>query len=166
MSRLVCELETILQNLLAEQRKLLRLVEQHEAAIRSMDLNGMDACASQQEAARIRVTGLNNQRIAVVQQLVRTMRIDAGPEGLTLKRLAELHPPRRAALLKLRDELREVNTAIGDRTKVSGRVARAVLGHLNLAVRLLATAIERAGVYTRHGVPRVARRIGAMEALG
>jgi len=166
MSRLVSDLETVLQDLLAEHRKLLRLVEQHETAIRNMDLKGMDACASQQEAARLRVSALNNRRIAVVQQLIRTMRIDVSPDGLTLRRLAELHPPRRAALLKLRDELREVATAISNRTKVSGRVARAVLGHLNMAVRLLANAVERAGVYTRHGVPRVARRIGAMEAIG
>jgi len=166
MSRLVLELETILQNLLVEHRKLLKLVEQHESAIRAMDLKGMDACASQQEAARLRVAALNNQRISVVQQLVRTMRIDLGPDGLTLKRLAELHPPRRAALLKLRDELREVATAISNRTKVSGRVTRAVLGHLNMAVRLLANAVERAGVYTRQGVTRMPRRIGAMEAIG
>jgi hypothetical protein len=166
MSRLVADLETVLQNLLVEHRKLLLLVEQHESAIRAMDVKGMDACASQHEAARLRVAALNNQRLSVVQQLIRTMRIDIAPESLTLKRLAELHPPRRAALLKLRDELREVATAISDRTKVSGRVTRAVLGHLNMAVRLLANAVERAGVYTRQGVPRVARRIGAMEAVG
>jgi hypothetical protein len=166
MSRLVSELETILQNLLVEHRKLLRLVEQHEVAIRTMDLKGMDVCASTQEAARLRVAALNNQRISVVQQLIRTMRIDIGPEGLTLTRLAELHPPRRVALLKLRDELREVATAISNRTKVSGRVARAVLGHLNMAIRLLANAVERAGVYTRHGVPKMPRRIGAMETIG
>jgi hypothetical protein len=94
------------------------------------------------------------------------MRIDPNADGLTLKRLAELHPPRRAALLKLRGELREVAEAISERTKVSGRVTRAVLGHLNKAIRLLANAVERAGVYTRHGVPRMPRRIGAMEAVG
>jgi hypothetical protein len=166
MSRLVSELETVLQNLLVEHRKLLKLVEAQEVAIRSMDLKAMDACAAQQEAARLRVTALENQRKSVVTQLARTMRIDPNTDGLTLRRLAELHPPRQAALLKLRADLREVAVAISDRTKVSGRVTRSVLGHLNTAVRLLASAVERAGVYTRHGVPRVARRIGGMEAVG
>ena len=166
MSRLVSELEIILQNLLIEHRKLLGLVETQEAAIRAMDLKGMDTCASQQEAARLRVSALDNQRRSVIAQLARTMRIDPGPNGLTLRRLAELHPPRRDALLNLRKELRDVATAISERTNISGRVTRAVLGHLNIAVRLLASAVERAGVYTRHGVPRIARRIGAMEAVG
>lgn len=166
MSRLVSELEIVLQNLLAEHRKLLKVVEAQETAIRTMDLAAMDACASQQEAARLRIAALDTQRKNVVMQLVRTMRIDAKVDVLTLKRLAELHPPRRAALLKLRGELREVAEAIAERTKVSGRVTRAVLSHLNRAIRLLANAVERAGVYTRHGVPKMPRRIGAMEAVG
>ena len=41
-----------------------------------------------------------------------------------------------------------------------------MLGHLNTVVRLLAGAVERAGVYTKDGIPRVASRIGIMEAVG
>jgi hypothetical protein len=166
MSRLVAELETVLQNLLAEHRKLLVHVEAHESAIRAMDLKAMDACSGQQEAARLRINALDNQRKSIVVQLARTMRIDPDQGNLTLARLADLHPPRRAALLKFRDDLREVATALSERNKVSGKVARAVLGHLNFAVRLLSGAVERAGVYTRQGVPRVARRIGVMETVG
>jgi hypothetical protein len=59
-----------------------------------------------------------------------------------------------------------VATTIASRTKVSGKVAGAVLGHLNTVVRLLAGAVERAGVYTKDGIPRVSGRIGIMEAVG
>ena len=55
---------------------------------------------------------------------------------------------------------------VADRSFVANKVASAVLGHLNTIVRLLAGAVERAGVYTKHGVPKVSARIGAMEAVG
>lgn len=166
MSRLVAEVEAVLQQLVAEHRKLLGHVQAHGKAVRSMDLRAMDAAAAQQEAARLRIAGLDSRRKSIVLQLARTMKIDPGPAGLTLSQLAELHPPRRDALLQFRRELRELAAAITAHTTVSGRVARAVLGHLNTAVRLLAGAVERAGTYTRQGTPKVARRIGAMEAVG
>jgi hypothetical protein len=37
---------------------------------------------------------------------------------------------------------------------------------LNTVVRLLAGAVEKAGLYTKHGVPQVSSRIGVMEAVG
>jgi hypothetical protein len=69
-------------------------------------------------------------------------------------------------LLGLRDELRSVIEQIQRRTHVAGRLAAAVLGHLNTVVRVLAGAVEQAGVYTKHGTPHVATRIGVMEAVG
>jgi hypothetical protein len=51
------------------------------------------------------------------------------------------------------------------RNKISGKVATAVLGHLNTVVRLLAGAVERAGLYTKNGIPQVSSRIGAIEAV-
>ncbi len=49
---------------------------------------------------------------------------------------------------------------------MAAKLSAAVLGHLNTAVRLVAGAIERAGVYTRTGSPKVAARIGNMDAIG
>jgi hypothetical protein len=45
-------------------------------------------------------------------------------------------------------------------------LAGAVLGHLNTVVRLIAGAVEQAGVYTKQGVPQVSARIGVIEAVG
>ena len=42
----------------------------------------------------------------------------------------------------------------------------ALLGHLNTVVRLIAGAVERAGVYTKTGAPQMSNRIGVMEAVG
>ena len=49
---------------------------------------------------------------------------------------------------------------------MAGRLASAVLGHLNTVVRLLAGAVEKAGLYTKQGIPQVSARIGVMEAVG
>ena len=69
-------------------------------------------------------------------------------------------------LLKLRDELKKTIEQIQTRTHIAGRFAGAVLGHLNTVVRLIAGAVERAGIYTKNGVPQVSNRIGVMEAVG
>jgi hypothetical protein len=163
MSRLVSDLEAALGGLVAEHRKLLEQVRAHEAALRAFDLKGMEMAAAQQEATRLRITTWENRRRAVVSQLAKALRLEP---NVTLARLAALHPLRRDALLNLRDELKGLAEQIAGRTKVSGRIAAAVLGHLNTAVRLLAGAVEKAGVYTKQGVPQVTRRIGVMEAVG
>lgn len=163
MSRLVSDLETVLQGLVAEHRKLLEQARAHEAALRAVDLPAMGALAAQQEATRLRIAAWENRRRSAVGQIARTMRLEP---KVTLARLADLHPPRRAELLRLRGELKDLAEQIAGRTKVAGRIATAVLGHLNTAVRLLAGAVERAGVYTKSGAPKVTRRIGVIEAVG
>jgi hypothetical protein len=85
---------------------------------------------------------------------------------ITITMLAKMFPQRAGALLKLGTELKAVATAISNRSKISGKLAGAVLGHLNAVVRMLAGAVEKAGVYTKDGIPRVTSRIGIMEAVG
>jgi hypothetical protein len=163
MLRQLAELESALQQLVAEHRKLLGFVEAQHAAMRAMDLPALDAAVTGQEACRLRIGMLDTKRRGIVQLLTRGAKID-GP--VTVTKLAALYPQRRDALLKLGADLKDVATTISTRTKVAGKVAGAVLGHLNTVVRLLAGAVERAGVYTRSGVPHVSRRIGVMEAVG
>ena len=163
MQRQLAELESALQLLVAEHRKLLGFVDAQHAAMRAMDLVALDVAVNGQEACRLRIATLEAKRRGVVQLLTRGMKVE-GP--VTVTKLATLYPQRGEVLLKLRDELKAVATTISTRTKVAGKVAGAVLGHLNTVVRLLAGAVERAGVYTKQGVPQVSRRIGVMEAVG
>lgn len=167
MQRQLAELESVLTMLIAEHRRLLTFTDAQQAAMRVVDLFALDAAVNGQEACRLRITTLDVRRRGLVAQLVKGQPV-AQPIGqpVTLTKLGELYPLRRQSLYKLRDELRDVASTISNRTKVSSRLAGAVLGHLNTVVRLLAGAVERAGVYTKAGVPRVASRIGIMEAVG
>ena len=158
------DLENLLQLLVTEHRRLLVHLEAQQAAMKAFDLKALDDARNQQEASRLRVAALESKRRALVVQIARQMRVDA--HGLTITRLAELQPARRDALFKVRDELKAVASQIAARTHVSARLAGAVLGHLNTVVRLLAGAVEKSGLYTKQGVPRVASRIGVMEAVG
>jgi hypothetical protein len=166
MSRqLSAEVENLLQLLIDEHRKLLKHVESQQAAMKSLDLKAMDAAAQQQEASRLRIATLENRRRQLCVQLARVAKMSQ--QEMTVKKLAELNPQRAPALLALRDELREVIGEIQKRTHIAGRLAGAVLGHLNTVVRILAGAVEQAtGVYTKHGTPHVATRIGVMDAVG
>ena len=84
----------------------------------------------------------------------------------TVPDLAAMYPAQAAALLNARDELKATMNALQQRTHVVSRLAGAVAGHLNTVVRLLAGAVEKAGLYTKQGVPQVSTRIGVMEAVG
>jgi len=163
MTRQLSELEIILQQLVVEHRKLLAYLERHESAMKKFDLPGMDDAAHQQEAARLRIAMLEGRRKAVVLQLAKLTRLEG---ELTIRKLAELHPPRAEELMRLRTELKSLMEGISARTRIAGKIAGAVLGHLNTVVRLLAGAVEKAGLYTKNGIPQVSTRIGMMEAVG
>ena len=163
MSRQVFELEQILQQLIDEHQKLLAHVDRHQAAMKTLDLKGMDDLVRLQEATRLRIAGLEVKRRGLVIQIGRAHRMATAP---TLSDIAAMYPPSAAKLNQLRDDLKAAIQKIQTKTHVAGRVASAVLGHLNTVVRLLAGAVEKAGLYTKQGIPKVASRIGVMEAVG
>ena len=157
------ELETLLRQLIDEHRRLLAEVERHAAAMKKIDIATMEDAGRQQEACRLRINAIEQRRRILCQQMARAMN---QPGELTLRLLAGMFPARADSLLKLRAELRAVAEQISMRTRISGRVASAVLGHLNTVVRIVSGAIERAGVYTKKGIPSVSPRIGLMETVG
>jgi hypothetical protein len=163
MSRTILEIESILQQMIVEHRKLLKHLESHQAAMKKMSLDEMDKCGNQQEATRLRIASLETTRKALVNKLMKEHKL--GGE-ITISRLAQAFPQRGPGLLIMRDELKKIVAQIQHRSHVAGRLAGAVLGHLNTVVRLIAGAVERAGIYTKRGVPQMSNRIGVMEAVG
>jgi hypothetical protein len=163
MSRQVSELEALLQQLIDEHQKLLAHVDNHQRAMKTFDLKAMDDVVRLQEAARIRIANLEAKRRNLIVTIARAHRMTQVP---TLPDIAAMYPPNAAALLRLREELKAVIGQVQARTHVAGRLASAVVGHLNTVVRLLAGAVETAGLYTKQGIPRVSSRIGVMEAVG
>jgi hypothetical protein len=163
MSRQISELEAVLRQLIAEHTRLLSQATRYGAAMQAFDLVAMDDAGREQEASRLRITMLDQRRRSVVQQIGKAMNVSG---ELTVAKIAALSPQEGVALLELRTQLKEVVEAVAATNKISGKVAGAVLGHLNTVVRLLAGAVERAGLYTKNGVPQVSGRIGGMEAVG
>jgi hypothetical protein len=163
MSRQIIELEAILGQMVAEHRSLLALMETQQEAIKKCDLKKMDESRTKAEACRLRMLGLDGRRRLIVTQIAQALKIQG---ELTLSRIAELHPAHKASLLKLRTELRSAAQQVKTRTQVSGRIAGAVLGHLNTVIRIVAGSVGKAGLYNRRGVPRMASRIGVIETVG
>lgn len=164
MSRQVLELEALLQELIAENQRLLKHIQSQQAAMRTMDTAAMDVTARQQDASRMRLLSLEARRRNTVTQILQQNN-KRGP-NVTIAEIAAWYPARSAELLKLRKQLKDVVQQVQTRAQVAGRVAGAVLGHLNTVVRLIAGAVEKAGLYTKQGVPKVSSRIGVMEAVG
>jgi hypothetical protein len=163
MSRHISDLNAILIQMTGEHRKLLELMDAQHAAMKKFDLDAMADLMPRQEMIRLRIGDLESKRRGLMRLITMSLKL---PEEPRLIRLAELFPPQATALLKSRQELREVVAKISQRSQGSGRLAAAVLGHLNQVVRILATAAKQAGLYTKQGIPRVGARIGAMDAVG
>lgn len=142
---------------------MLALIDGQQVAMKKMALDEMENAAHRQESSRLRIASLEGRRRSLVGQLARLMRLNG---NVTLAQVAAAFPQNEKKLLALRDELKGLMKQIADRTHIAGKVAAAVLGHLNTAVRLFAAAVGQSGVYTKHGVPRVTGRIGVMEAVG
>lgn len=161
--KLVTELEALLQQMVLEHRKMLVCIDQQQSAMKTLDARAISQVTQQQEAARLRLATLEQRRRILLQQLARMQRLAGEPK---IPQLAEHFPQRKPVLMKLRDDLRQVIAEVAARNHGVARLAGAVLGHLNTAVRLLTGAVERSGVYTRQGIPRPAGRIGVIEAVG
>mgnify|MGYP000319757972 CR=1 FL=1 len=163
MAAPLIELEQVLEQLIVEHEKLLRHIDSQQAAMKKLDARALEASAQEQEAARLRITALEARRRAIIAQLSQTMRLGPKP---TLAQVADASPAARARLLALRQRLKQAATAVSNRAQIASRVAGAVLGHLNTAVRLISGAVEQAGLYTRNGTPQSSARIGLLEAVG
>src|SRR6476660_3527261 len=124
MSRLVFDLESVLQQLIVEHRKLLKHLDAHQAAMKTLALDAMDVASNQQEASRLRIVTLENSRRAIVQQIAQQNKLGG---DVTMTRLASIFPQRGPALMKLRDELKKTINQMQTRTHIAGRLAGAVL---------------------------------------
>lgn len=163
MSKQVQDLESVLQMLVAEHRKLVESLDHQQAAMNKFDLKAIERLSVEHEAIRGRIALLDKRRRMLVVQIARLARLEGEPP---LSKLAALHPQRGPSLLKLRDELKPLVEQVRRRAYIAARVAGAVLGHVNTAMRLLAGAVGKAGVYTKTGLPRAPERIGVMNAVG
>jgi hypothetical protein len=161
--RQIADLEAVLQQLILEHRKLLKHIDAQQAAMKTLNLRAMDEATNQQEAARLRIATAEHKRRTLTIQIAKLLRVNGEPK---IPQLAEYFPHRKPALLQLRKDLLAAMGEIANRNHIAGKLAGAVLGHLNTAVRLLAGAVEHAGLYTKHGVPQMTARIGVMEAVG
>ena len=159
----VSELEAILNEQIAEHQRLLKHLQSQQTAMKLFDLKAMDAATNGQEASRLRIMMLETKCRNLVLQVARAH----GKQGsLTIAEVALLYPLRSAQLLRQRAALKELMKQISDRATMAGKLAGAVLGHLNLIVRLLAGAVGKGGLYTKSGAAQMSGRIGVMEAVG
>jgi hypothetical protein len=161
--RQLTELQASLTQLLAEYRKQLAQLEAQYAAMKKFDINSMFDLATAMEATRLRLITLDDKRKLICHQIATACKLK---EELTVTRIIELFPPHAAPFVALRKDLREVAGKISKRTFLASKLSCSVVGHLNTALRLLSAAVERAGLYTRNGVPRGPTRIGVMDAVG
>jgi len=162
MSAPIAELEKLLNAIVTEHRTLSDTVQAHQDAMRQFRFEDMTTAQEAIEASRTRMVIHEARRRMFVQQIVRLHKL---PANASLQQIADAAPQFRKNLLKLRDDLKLITGQITRKTTISGKVAGALLGHLNTVVRVVAGAVQQAAVYTKQGMPTVSARIGIMEAV-
>ena len=162
MSRHLTDLENLLRQLIDEHRKLLGHLEAQQASMKKLEVKAIEESATLAEATRMRIATLETRRRTLVSQLSLSLKIENPP---TLLKLANASPQHRDNLLLLRDQLKSLIAQVATRSTIAGKLAGAVLGHLNTVVRVVASAVEQAGTYTKSGIPQVIPRIGVIEAI-
>jgi hypothetical protein len=168
MSATLDELERLLAITAAEQRKLIALLLKQRDAMRQLRADEIERLVAEQEQSRMRLAGVEPRRRATVLAAARELKLPPSAEPPSLAQLAEACPDplRRARLTVARSELRELSGQLAQAGHVVGRLSGAVLGHLNVAMRILKSAMRDAGTYTRNGAPGRLGRLGAMEVVG
>lgn len=163
MSRPILELEAVMSQLVLEYTRLTAAAERYQLAMRALDTTAMDALQQEQEKLRMRLAQLELRRRAALTGVARFYKLDRLP---TLTEIAGLDTGRCGEIRRFQKELRDVTSKLQRHTTVSQRLAGALLGHLNSAVKLFAGITQQASTYTRHGGPKITGRIGGMEAVG
>ena len=120
MSRHLADLEQVLGKILNEHRRLLTQLDAQQAAMKTMNVSGMNDAATAQESTRLRLLALETQRKLLALALGRDLRITG---EVTLAELARQMPARATELLRLREQLREVIEQIRQRTHIGARLA-------------------------------------------
>ena len=105
MSRQLDDLEVMLKQLIVEHEKLLRLMDLQHDAVRGLRIKSMEDLGSQHEACRMRISGMESRRQALVQQICASARLTGKP---TMSALAEAFPQARTVLMNLREKLRNL----------------------------------------------------------
>ena len=162
MSPTIVELEKLLALLVTEHRALSAAADVYQAALRTFDLEQINAGADAVETSRAKIVMFENRRRHQTLLVARTHKL-ASDETIT--QIADAVPAHRINLLKHRDALRTLTAEIAAKNSVSAKVAAAMMGHLNSVVRMVSGAVRQAAVYTRYGQHTVAARVGVMEAV-
>src|SRR6267142_1887584 len=134
MQKEVAQLQLVLQQLIAEHEKLLVQLSNQQSAMKKMDLNAIDQLTGLQDATRMRIAALDGKRKTLVTQLALILKLQGTP---TLTSLADATSQHKQSLLTLRDQLKSKVEQVATKSTIAGRVAGALLGHLNTVVRLL-----------------------------
>jgi hypothetical protein len=152
-----------MSQLVVEYTRLTATAERYQLAMRALDTAAMDALQHEQEKLRMRLAQMEIRRRTALNGIARFYKLDHLP---TLTEIAGLDAGRSGEIRRFQKELREITGRLQRHTTVSQRLAGALLGHLNSAVKLFAGITQQASTYTRHGGPKITGRIGGLEAVG
>ncbi|MEM9066754.1 MAG: flagellar export chaperone FlgN [Planctomycetota bacterium] len=142
-------LEKLLSDLLSEHRTLHQLVGAHREAIRKCDADAIRVCVEQHSAVLNRISGMEQERRALVAELS-----PGGPRRSipTFSQLAEhIAEPWRSRTTELAKQLRELVERIAKDQRAVRLASQNLLTHMDGLVKQMVKTLSHSGTYTARG---------------
>ncbi|MEM1331348.1 MAG: flagellar export chaperone FlgN [Planctomycetota bacterium] len=149
------ELELILNELLAEHRQILTLVQAHREAISQADTAAIRTCVEQHGAALQRVQSIEKRRLELVSRVVQDMRQRGEPvrgQPTLTQIAARTAEPWRDRTVKLAHQLREVMQRVAREQGVVRAASESLLSHIDGLMKQVAQRLSHAGTYSGRGM--------------
>ena len=149
MDKLVAELLNLLSEMLAGQERLLKLALARREAMRTYDVERMEAIAIQERTEMQTMVVVNRKRQVLVAQFRTLLGRNVEPTVSEIaKRVAE---PTKSRLLGLAGQLKQTVEQVERNTRINATVSDTVVKGLAKVLKVVTGLAQHAGLYLRNG---------------
>lgn len=149
MDKLIQDLLTLFRELLIIQERLLRIALARQEAMRSFDVDRLNALLEEERAQAKVAEDLTNRRISLVNQFRVALGRGVEPNVSEIaKRVAE---PQKTLLLSLAAKVKAVTEKLERNTRINMTVSETVVKSISKVLKIVTGIAQHAGLYMRNG---------------
>jgi len=164
MDNLAAQLVELLRELLAAQERQLALATRRQDAMRSYNLEGLNAVAQRERDEVVTLENLENRRKQLLSRIQATMGRNV---KVTTSEIAKrCKEPVKSQLLVVAAELRQAVAKVEAATRSNAKVSSAVVASIAKVLKIVTGVAQHAGLYMRNGRKAVLRGIHALDIAG
>ena len=164
MDNLVLELINLLREMLLSQQRLLQIALIRQEAMRTFDIERLNALFEQEHAETQKAPSFESRRKALVEQF--RQRLGQGVEPSVSEIARESPEPAKSQLLGLAAQLRDVVEQLARHTRINAKISDSVVKGLAKVLTVMTGLAQHAGLYLRTGRKAALKGVHLLEVTG